>query len=198
MFISLSILLILLFSLGFWIVKGSKVHSGIKFTTISLFFLFCAIFNSVWESSMGWAATDKTLPEVVAIRHVVIKEPNKQLQLEGSIHLLLEFQPTKYDSFILNLFAYKIEHSDPRLFRLPYSRKLHEQLQSEVIPRNQQGQIVYGKLGKMGKDGKGGKGNQGKDGKGKDGKQEKNKGGESLEKEWMFYELPPGYFLPKN
>ena len=204
MFISISLLLILLFTLGFWIVKESKIHLSIKILTISTFFFFGAIFCNMWESSMGWAAKDKYLPEIVAIRHVVIKEPNQELQLKGAIYLLLEVQPTKYDSFILNLFAYKTTESEPRLFHIPYNRQLHEQLQKGVIPKNRKGQIVYGKLKNIGKnkDGEDGKENKGKNKDGRprniDNNKKQGNDGESLETEWQFYELPPNYFLQKN
>jgi len=207
MFIALSITLILVFALGFWILKESSVPLFFKILTISLFFLFCSLFSYVWESAMGWAASDKYVPKIVSIRHVVIKEPNEQLKFNGSIYLLLETLPSKYDSLIMNVFAYKTDRSEPRLFRLPYSRELHEELQKNVMPSNAKGQIVTGKLGKKGKgNGNGDKNGNGKEGagksgngkNGKDGKSGKGGGSDSLEKEYMFYVLPPSYFLQKH
>jgi len=205
MFIALSITLILLCALGFWILKESTVPLTLKVFVISMFFLFCALFSSIWESAMGWAAKDKYVPKVVAIRHVVIKEPNEQLKFDGSIYLLLESIPTKYDSLIMNVFAYKTDRSEPRLFRLPYSRPLHEELQKNVMPSNAKGQIVRGELKSKGK-GKGkGQGKNGEQGNGKNGMEGKNgkldgknNGSDSLEKEYMFYVLPPSYFLRKE
>ena len=210
MFIALSISLILVFALAFWILKESSVPFFFKVLAITLAFVFCVLFSPVWESTMGWAAKDKYVPSIVSIRHVVIKEPNEQLQFAGSIYLLLESAPTKYDSLVMNIFAYKTDRSEPRLFRLPYSRDLHEELQKNVMPSNAKGQIVTGKLqqkgkgkgkgkGKDGKPGEGdGKDGQGKDGKGKDGKMGKGGGDDSLEKEFTFYVLPPSYFLKKE
>jgi len=209
MFIALSITLILLFAFGFWILKESTVPLFFKVLVISLFFIFCVLFSPVWESTMGWAAKDKYVPKIVSIRHVVIKEPNEQLRFDGSIYLLLESAPTKYDSLVMNIFAYKTDRSEPRLFRLPYSRELHEELQKNVMPSNAKGQIVTGKLqakgggknGQGGKDGKSGEGKGNGNGKGvqgKDGKEGKGGGSDSLEKEYMFYILPPSYFLQKH
>lgn len=171
---------------------------------------------------MGWSANDHAVPKVVTIRHVVIKEPNQALGLEGSIHLLIEHPPTRYDAWWLQLFAYKTSKSEPRLFRLPYSRPLHESLQKDVIPKLMRGQVVTGELSKdgVGGKGKGGKGKGGKGkgdgegddgdgegdgtgkgrkgGKGKGGKGGLGYGGESLETEYQFHVLPPGAFQRKE
>jgi hypothetical protein len=207
MFIALSITLILFFAFGFWIIKESTVNLTAKVIVISLFFLFCSMFAVVWESAMGWSARDKYIPSIISIRHVVIKEPNEQLGFKGNIYFLLEMPPTKYDSIILNIFAYKTDYSEPRLYRLPYSRKLHEELQKNVIPSLQKGQIVRGKFSKIGKgQGKGKGEGEGEEGDGKDGRGKNGKGGkpgskggsESMEQEYMFYLLPPSYFLQKH
>lgn len=224
MFIAISLLLLSLFALSFWILKESKVKLVVKLTLITTFFTFCTLLGFSLQSFMGWSANDNMIPKVVAIRHVVIKEPNKQLGLEGSIHLLIEHPPTRYDAWWLQLFAYKTSKSEPRLFRLPYSRELHEVMQNEVIPKNMRGQIVVGELSKGGKGGKPGfgKGGRGK-GKGGHGRGQGNGqgegdedgdgngngrrgrgngtggyGGESLENEYMFHVLPPGYFQQKQ
>jgi hypothetical protein len=224
MFIAISLLLLSLFALSFWILKESKVKLIVKLILITTFFTFCTLLGFSLQSFMGWSANDSMIPKVVAIRHVVIKEPNKQLGLEGSIHILIEHPPTRYDAWWLQLFAYKTSKSEPRLFRLPYSRELHETMQNDVIPKNMRGQIVMGELtkGKGGKAGfgKGGKG-KGRGGKGKgrgngngegegdedgDGNGQRREkgdgkggyGGESLENEYMFHVLPPGYFQHKQ
>lgn len=190
---------------------------------ITTFFLFCTLLGLSLSSFMGWSANDNNIPKIVSIRHVVIKEPNKLLGLEGAIHLLIEHPPTKYDAWWLQLFAYKTSKSEPRLFRLPYNRELHKVLQESVIPQLMRGQIVTGELvkgeGKGGGQfgfGKGGKGGKGK-GKGKgqgqgDGQGEgengygngnrqgngKGYGGESLDADYMFYLLPPSFFQEKS
>jgi hypothetical protein len=225
MFIASSLLLLSLFALSFWILKESKVKLVVKLSLITAFFAFCTLLGVSLQTFMGWSANDKMIPKVVAIRHVVIKEPNQQLGLEGSIHLLIEHPPTRYDAWWLEtLFGYKTTKSEPRLFRLPYTRELHEVMQNEVIPKNQRGQIVTGELTKGGKGGKsgfgkGGKG-KGKGGRGKgqgngegdgdedgdgngNGRRGKGNGqggygGESLENEYTFHVLPPGWFLKKE
>ena len=196
MIISLSILLLLLFTLGFWIVKGTNVPMLLKIISITLFFLFCVIMGISLDSSMGWATTNlKNLPKVVTIRHVIIKEPNLQVGFSGSIYFLLDIPlADRNDVLLVRLLGDKPEKIEPRLFRLPYSRKLHEQLQKEILPRLAKGQTIRGRLTKGNPNGKN-KGGLGKKGevKGK----EKGGGSESLNTDYQFYELPPSYFSPK-
>lgn len=212
MFVSLAILLLLIFTLGFWVVKTSKVHAFIKVTTITLFFAFCVFMAVSMDSSMGWAAIGRVgvnMSEIVTIRHVVIREPNEKLGFDGSIYLLLDVTETISDRSLLKVFAHKPEGLEPRLYRLPYSRKFHEELQKNVIPRLLKGQIVTGKIGK-GKetggdnegvesdfDGPAGKGKRRSDHRGNRGNQH-GAGNDDRTTEFHFYELPPSYFHPKE
>lgn len=187
MLITFAILLLFLFILGFWLIRESKINFWLKIVSISLFFSFCLIFWRTTDYMMGWAAKEKYIPEIISIRHVAIKEPNQFSK--GGIYFLIEHPPTKYDSLLLNIFAYKNEISEPRLFKIGYSRKLHEELQKNVIPRLQKGIIVRGRLTKLGND----------DRIGKDGRNDgKGKGSESqFNNDWKFYDLNPSYFLKK-
>lgn len=213
MITTLSLLLILLFILGFWIVKGSPVPMFIKVLTISLFFAFCVMMAATLDSSMGWAAMGKpgkNIPEIVTIRSVVIREPNQSLGFDGSIYLLLDMSENKTDSTLLRLFGHTPEGIEPRLYRLPYSRSFHEQLQKNVIPRLLKGQSVTGKL-KAGKPGEGADGEEGDaDGDGEsngqrgrrgqhgNGRGNPGPGGDKRDTEFHFYNLPPSQAQPKN
>ena len=129
----------------------------------------------------------------------MIKEPNFLAKQDGGIYFLIEQPAVEYNEASLKVFSYNIKDSEPRLFVLPYSRKLHEQLAKDgersVIKRTQRGQMVRGSLVKgFGEgQGKGGKGFPGQKG-GKDGK---GSGSESQEQEWTFYDLKPSYFQEK-
>jgi hypothetical protein len=207
MFTALAILLLLLFIMGFWIIKESNTPNYLKVFAISLFFAFCVIVASSLDSYMGWAASGSGLEgKVVTIRYVLVKEPNLSSGFKGSIYVVLDMPSQKTDATLLNVFGHKTEGSEPRLYKIGYSRSLHEQLQSKVIPRLMKGQSVRGKFGKSNKggedgDGKDGDGDSDGDGKGGTGKGQGHRGGgsDSLEKnDMMFYELPPSYFQPKQ
>jgi len=209
MFITVSLLLIILFSFGFWIIKESSVPLYLKICAISFFFFFCVVFSIALDSAMGWAASPRGLPSVVTIRSVVVKEPDQQRNFKGSIYFLLDMPPTKYDTWLLSIFGHKTENIEPRLFKLPYSRPLHEQMEKNVIPKLMKGQVVQGKLGKGSQNGKGngegegdGDGDSDGNGNGRSGQRGSrgaNGGGsDSLGNDYQFYELPPSYFIRKH
>lgn len=205
MFTTLAILLLCLFILGFWLVKESQVPTWLKVCTISLFFLFCVVLAVNFESSMGWAANGNKLDGIITIRYAMVKEPNPQTGSSGNIYLVLDIQSSDSDKVLLNMFGHKTEGVEPRLYKLAYSRKLHEALQKNVIPLLQKGQAVKGRFKRGGTPGNGdgdfegesGDGHGQKGGKGKGGK--KGKGSDSIEpNDPMFYALPPSYFQQKE
>lgn len=194
MTIALSILLLLLFVMGFWIVKSTTVPTPFKVGSIVLFFLFCVVMATTMESSLGWATSNtKNIPETLTIRHVVIKEPNPRADFRGSIYLLLDIPiEDRNDAFLTKLLGTKPEQIEPRLFRVPYSRQLHETMQRDVIPKLQKGQVVRGKLAKVSREG-----NQNPQGEEGTNAMQRPGGSESLQTDYQFYELPPSYFSPK-
>jgi len=171
----------------------------IKIGLVVGFSFFTVVFYQSTISFLGWGAPPRVMPEILSIRSVVVKEPNLLGKEQGGIWFLIEQPTVKYNEASLKIFAYNVKESEPRLFTLPYSRKLHEQLakgeERSVIARTQRGQVVRGTLTKgfaegQGKAGKGFPGQKGsKDGKGS--------GSESQEQEWMFYDLKPSYFQEK-
>lgn len=218
MLTSLALLLLLLSSLGFWIVKASQVPATVKVTMIVLFCAFCVFMATTIDSSMGWAAigrVESNIPEKITIRHVVIREPNEQLGFKGSIYLLLDMSETKSDTALLKIFAHKPEGLEPRLFRLPYNRTFHEELQKYVIPRLLKGQTFHGRLKKGTGEGNGGEGdaegisegdnNSNGQGKGQrrgsgqrgNGYGRRGQGYDNRETETHIYELPPSEYMPK-
>ena len=186
--ISLPILLLIFGSLSFWLMTESSLKWYIKTACISTFCIFTVIFWSTINSFLGWPADENDVPEIVRVHWIVIKEPNKQTGYEGDIFFLLE-SVEKETNIIRKLFGYKSSNIEPRLFGVPYDRKLHEELSKGVMDKLKKGQPVVGKLsGKKPGDGKKGENNQ------------KTKGGgsESQEQEWHFHELRPSDFLDKN
>jgi len=174
----------------FWLLVESKVPTFFKISMTTLFCVFTIGVFSGLESFLGWAAKDKGMPEVVTIIFAEVKEPNKALGNKGAIYLTLDSVKSKYDNKFFQMFGYESNKNEPRMFRLPYSRNLHEQLAKNVIPKLQKGQKVQGKLSKDGKS-KGRKGD--KSGDNKDGG-----GSDSLEQEYMFYNLTPGEIQQKE
>lgn len=184
MSITIPLLLLIFGVLTFWLLMDSKINWTLKIASVSLFCIFTVVFYSSISTFLGWSALKEDIPEKMIIRAVVVKEPSFSLNVKGRIYFLLDVNKTKYKNKLLNMFGYESEKSEPRLFSVPYSRSLHEELQKEVIPRLKDGQVVAGTLKKGKGDGKG----NGKSGKGKDGK---GSGSESQDQEYHFYNLKP-------
>lgn len=192
----------MIFALGFWVIRESNVRVLIKMGAIVMFFAFCVALATSLDTSLGWASDGKHMAKTVIIRHVAIKEPNPQTLSGGGIFILIEQPATRYQSIWLDLFGYETESAEPRLYRLPYSRNLHEQLQAKVMPRLQAGQMVQGTFEKGKGKGKGqGKAKGSGDGTGNatDGARGSRRGydGQSLEADWQFHVLVPSLANPK-
>ncbi|MBM3417336.1 MAG: hypothetical protein FJY17_00260 [Bacteroidetes bacterium] len=201
MILALPILLLCLFILSFWMLADSKVKWQIKSLLIVGFCFFTIVLSQVIPTYLGWGASDKYLPKVLSIRSVIIKEPDISIKDNGAIYFLIEQPTIDYHEPTLKIFAHNVKTTEPRLFSLPYSRELHEELAKDgersVIRRTQRGQIVRGTLvkGGFGNDGKNGTQNKGVgDGKGNS---SKGSGSESQNQKWTFYDLKPSYFQEK-
>ncbi|MBC8409591.1 MAG: hypothetical protein H8E12_12840 [Rhodobacteraceae bacterium] len=192
--IALPILLLVFGGLTLWILSESVLKWYIKTACIAIFCVFTIIFWSATHTFLGWAADGDSIPEKVKVHWVVIKEPNELLGEEGQIYVLLESVKEEGGGFIEQVFGYKSSRKvEPRLYGLPYSRELHEQMES-IKKRLKQGQQVFGKLTDAGEK----TGKAGKKGKKGEGQQKKGKGGsESQETDWQFHELLPSDFLQK-
>jgi hypothetical protein len=205
MIITIPLLLLIFGALAFWILIESKLSIILKLICISLFSLFTVQFYFSIESFLGWAAKD--MPEKMLIHWITIKEPNPFGGDPGRIYFLIEGEKSQYENQALKMFKYYTNKKEPRLYSIPYSRKMHEQLHSEVMKDLQNGQSVYGSLSKSkgkgkGK-GKGGNGNGDGNGEGNGDKNGKGNGqGEGSEsigegEEFEFHKLTPGEISKK-
>lgn len=191
MTIALPLLLLIIGIISFWLLVQSRISWKLKIPTIGMYCIFVVFFFQSITSFLGWGATD--MPERVSIHGVVVKEPNPFQKSRGSIFLTVESYHNIYENRLLHMFGYNSEKQEPRMYRLPYSRNLHEQLEHEVIPKLREGQVVDGAF-KKGK----AKGKDAAKGKKGDGKQDgKGDGSESQEQEYQFYNLNPSEIQPK-
>ena len=80
---------------------------------------------------MGWPTDDK-LPPKFLLHWAVIQEPDVKLGDEGSIYVWArpisesEIEHKEWNDYLLSFYDGK---SEPRAYRIPYSRELHEQTQ---------------------------------------------------------------------
>lgn len=186
MSIALPILLLTFGTLTFWLLSESSVKWYFKTACIATFCIFTIVFWSTIHSYLGWPALKSDMPEKVLIHWVIVKEPNKYTKFDGAIYFLVESAEKKESSW-LDVFTYGKDRPEPRLFALPYSRGLHEQIQNQMKGRLQRGQPILGELTKTGK---------GKKGE-ETSKNKKGGGSESQKQDWEFHELRPSDFLNK-
>ena len=180
--VALPILLLIFGGLSFWVLTESTVKWYIKTACIAVFCLFTIVFWTTIHTFLGWPANENDMPEKVLIHWVIIKEPNKFREFDGAIYITLETAEEIKGNKIAKFFGYGNDRIEPRLFKLKYSRELHEQLQG-LKSKLKTGQPVMGKLTKKGK-----RGNP-KMGEGKNDK--KGEGSESQKQDWEFHELRP-------
>ena len=188
--IALPVLLLVFGGLGFWILSESSVKWYIKTICISIFCFFTVAFWTTIHTFLGWPADEEDMPEKILIHWVIVKEPNKFQDFKGEIHMLLESAEEIKANTVAKFLGYSRDRIEPRLFKLKYSRQLHEQL-DEIKDKLKRGQPVMGKLSKDKLTGKG------KREKGKKYSDRDGDGSESQEQDWEFHELLPSDFLSK-
>ena len=188
---SIALTFFIISSLLLWIVIGSKGHWGLKAVTIAFVLYFCLSINISLSNLLGWPS-DQSLPEKFQVHWIEIKEPNKRTGDKGCVYVWATSSAGEHheEDGWRTLFVYfqNYDPTEPRAYRLNYSRELHERSQ-EAVGKIKNGEGVGGKNNGQGK----GKGEG--DGKGKGNGDGKNgqKGGGSLSNsdDIIFHELPP-------
>lgn len=194
-----------------WFIIGTKGKWILKMLVTALSIYFCV---SLWTSLnglLGWPTASDLTGKKVEVLWLDIKEPNKKTNDPGSIYVWVKhLEPKKTQNSVVLRFHTKNSSSEPRLYKVPYSRKLHEQA-AKIKKHLAKGGKFHGQLQKDGfkGDGKSGKGQgkgkgqgQGKGkgngrkgkGQGKDG----NGGSLSQEQEMMFHQLPAPHYQNKD
>src|SRR5438132_1447656 len=148
--IGITIAYIVLATLILWFIIGAKGMWFIKFFAIAAALYLGAFIHIFINKNLGYAVED-SLPQEFEVYCTLVNEP-------------------------VSIFFLISNESQPRLYKLPYSRPIHEKA-VEIQDMLKKGKRVLVKTGKDG-DGEGGKRNSGEAWKG--------------HKEMIFYELPPG------
>jgi hypothetical protein len=187
--IALPILLLVFGGLTLWLLADSSLKWYLKTACITTFCVFTIIFWSTIHTFLGWAANEDDMPDKILVHWVIIKEPNKFTKSDGAIYILLESIEEIKANKVSKFFGYNKNKTEPRLFKLGYTRQLHERLEG-LKAKLKQGQPVAGRLTKESGNGKRGKGKSNK----------KGYGSESQEQGWHFHELRPSdiHSKPEN
>ena len=170
--------LLILISLTIWFLALTKGHYIVKVILTPLVLVSTL---GVWysmESLLGWPSPQQ-LPEKYQLHWVVINEPSDSD--EGAIYLLVSSVSRRHENVYIG--GHKANTKEPRLYKISYSRKGHEQAE-ELKKSLKQGKTI---LLSREKGKSKGKGIKGKD-KGKKG----DLGGEGNQDQ----DSPFGYLLP--
>ena len=204
--VGIPIAFVVISSILLWFVIGSKGNWFVKVCVIAATLLFSLVIWNSLEGIQGWPTKDE-LPAKFLLHWAVVVEDNKDTKEPGAIYLWVKDVEEKENANWFSILPKDITKS-PRVYKIPYSRKTHEQLQ-KAIEGIKKGKRYVGEnkgKGEIGEEGEGkeGKG-KGKDGKGKDGYPKDGKGkdgnGEfdfSQEQDLIFHELPPSLLPPKE
>lgn len=205
-------------ALTLWVVIGSK---GWWWAKAAVVIVTVAFSITLWQSLdgiQGWPSSDK-LPAKFEIKWIFVLEPNQKTKAAGAIYVLAQdIEPEKSQhSWYLNL-KHKDLSQEPRIYKTPYSRAMHEQ-SIKIQSRIKQGGRFFAQSNKEGVGGDGdgdgdgeegdgdagsGKGGKGK-GKGKKGKGRGQGGVSGMSgggmtenaEDFMLYELPPPSYPQK-
>lgn len=167
-----------------WFFINSKGRLSIKVGLTLLAGYYSLVTWHSLGSYKGWPSDDK-MPEEFQLHWIVVKEPNKKTSDPGMIYVWLTTPDTESKN-IFNFLGYKSSDMEPRIFKVPYSIKMHEQAEKA------RGMLMKGKVVRGKKSGKGGAPGEGpiKDGKQGSGNTGRN-GSISQEQEYEFHELLP-------
>lgn len=189
-----------------WFIIGAKGNWLLKAFVIAITLCFSlAMWNSL-EGIQGFPTKDE-LPSKFLLHWAVVEEGNKENKDPGSIFLWIKNIGEK-ENDSLNLLPKNGDYG-PRVYKIPYSRKTHEQIQKALEGIKKGKRFIgenkgKGELGDAGEGEKGkGKFGQGKAGKGSKGYPNGKKQGHgefdfSQEQDIVFHELPPALLPPKD
>lgn len=137
-----------------WFIIGSRGQWTLKAICIACTMYFgLAVWHSV-SSYLGWP-TSQQPPSKFQLHWAIVKEPDKKTDDPGAVYLWLRRiespddvhgkpKPLQEKSW-LSLLGYRGNTEQPRCYRLPYTRPLHEQLK-QAKRQLAQGKPVIGQF----------------------------------------------------
>lgn len=140
-----------------WYLAHAKGHWAPKlFLTLFTAFFSLETYRAL-DSYAGWPARE-AMPQRALLLHAVVREPNPSKNDAGAIFLWVV--PLGQDD--PGPFAYDPVSGEPRAYKLPYSRPMHEQTAAAMKAMQQNGRpILIERGGAAGEgDGEGGGGNR--------------------------------------
>jgi len=184
--IAIPVTFVILSALLFWYLIGARGKWFVKFMLILIVPLFSLAIWTSLDSYLGWPTVAEP-PEKFLVLWVGIKEPNIKTGDDGAIYILLrDMKMQKRENNFSAILKFNFDPSEPRIFKLPYSRGMHEEME-RVMKMLKKGIPVIGE-----KDGLAESTLKTGDNPGDAGKDDKDGNpGVGKEQIFQFYELPP-------
>lgn len=210
--IGISIAFVIMVVIMLWFIIGGKGKWWMKMPLIGFGLYISVVIWSSMNGLLGWA-TPSDLPDKFRAHWMVVEEPEEGK--EGGIYVWADDITNNKDEqteedlswsdkyikpYIFPL--HDMTDNGPRVYKIPYSRELHEQA-SQIQQFIMKGGVYRGTMKGEGIPGKGkgkGKGEGQGEGEGKGEGKGKGKGPGDMSQEQVphFYQLPPPKFPPKN
>ncbi len=120
-----------------WYLAHAKGRWALKaFLTVFVAFYSLEVWNAL-DSYLGWAAREP-MPQRALLVSAMVREPNPAKRDDGAIFLWVV--PLAQDE--PGPFAYEPISGEPRAYRLPYSRAMHEQTAAAMQAMRKSGRPV--------------------------------------------------------
>jgi multisubunit Na+/H+ antiporter MnhC subunit len=199
-------LLLVFILISFWFLVETKKNLILKIVFVAILDSAVIAFYCAMPSYFGWAAPPPEMPTEVVLYQAIVREPVPSIGDPGAIYVWLEpidpHESNGYRNRWIRLFSYTPRWSEPRAFTLPYSDQLRDAMETLKEKFGQGG--VLGRFSRQmfeGKENAESGRNSDRPGSG-NGKKNDGRSDGSLSREkpefYMFHELPPSYFLPKE
>lgn len=137
-----------------WFLIGSKGWWWVKMGVISAALYFGVALWYSLGSYLGWPSHGE-LPPKFLVYWAFVDEPSKKTDNSGAIYLWIKELESEENNSYLSVLAYNGRKDDPRIYTLPYSKKLHGQMQQMLKQLKGGAVIIGGKNPAKGKLGKG-------------------------------------------
>ena len=203
--IGIPLTFLVLFAVILWFIILGKGRWWLKAAIVPVVLYFSLIMWFSLGQLSGWASQSE-MPETFILHWSIVKEPSKKdSHDQGAIYLWATQVDDEHQVInqpvnpVLHPFTPKKNAAEPRSYRIPYSRDMHEKI-GKIQSMISKGKTVIGKRNGDGlstdQSGQGDGKGTGKDGKGgqgtgaQSGKQNGSGGSLSRQQDFMFYELP--------
>jgi hypothetical protein len=185
---------LILASILLWVLIGVKGKWWLKLVFIIFVPPLGLLIWNALDSYLGWPTSEEPPERFILIWGVAI-EPDPKTGFEGIVYIWGD--PSILENTERGILNYEPEEQEPRAYKIPYSRELHEGLEG-AKKKIAKGEQIIMERRKVGEDASGEKEKEGDKKKDKESGVEKREDYYKERYKYIFYNLPPAKLPPKN